>query len=330
MERELLALSYDYYIKKWNSLILKANGSDNKALFLFDNGARTTLFMLESLFRVNRKKDETLRAEFWYKEFKLIEDALGQIDYYNFFEIELTKQKSKEKEIINYFKKKKTQTLVQLNKDLKNSLWFKNYKQHSSLLLKDVATITNKQSTFDVAKTISKEIDKISDFVKNEIQYNDIELSTHEIRRKLRWISIYSNSFRGLFQLRHHAKSRIKLQKYLTEEIITSPFNSFPKNETEESSVYYKDNYFFALSWIINELGNLKDRGLFVTAITEAIENTENTNSKTAHKKACELLKEEENCLTEILHQTKVIVTDFYKNEVMEKLNKDLKQFYKS
>lgn len=329
MENILLEQSFSYQINKWVDLLNKAKKEKDVALFLFEKNARTPLFMLEAIFRVVRKIEVNKTTELWYTEFKFLEDALGKIDYYASFVNELNKKKLKDKKLINYFIENKNKSLLDLNTELSKGLWLKKTTEKINKLKSDVKAICSKVKNEDIAKTISKEIDKITTFVNSEIKYSDVELSTHELRRKYRWISIYCQSFRGLFELRHHAKSRIKLEKYLTDEIITSPFSTFPKNESNTNSIYLKDNYFFALSWIIDALDKLKTRGLFVLELSKAFQSIEKISPKLAFNKACAVLNEDKNCLNLILEQTKMLVVEFDENKVTAKIKKDITKYLK-
>ncbi|MES2836065.1 MAG: hypothetical protein V4667_00950 [Bacteroidota bacterium] len=327
MNQSMLNNSFSSQLKKLDQILAKSAKESNKAEFLFNSNARTPFFMLESIFRILRKIDAKNNTEFWYEEFKYLEDALGKIDYYHFFAKELQTKKTISEKTIYYFVENQNKSFAELNTHLNQKKWFT--KTGLENLNKDVIAICNSVTEKQILSEILKEIEKINAFVKSEIKYTDVELSTHEIRRKLRWISIYCQAFQGLFQMRHHSKSRIKLEKYLTTEIITSPFNKFPAPAKTQQSVFLKDNYFFALSWIINELGNLKDKGLFVLALTEAIENTEKTSHTVSFAKACKILGENKNCITTILKQTEVLVTEFFEKDVLNKLAKDIKRFNK-
>lgn len=329
MENILLQQSFNYQINKLASLFNKAKKEKDIALFLFEKNARTPLFMLEAIFRVIRKIETNKTNEYWHAEFKFLEDVLGKIDYFTFFVAELKKNKIEDKRIILYFIEREKASLLELNTELSKSLWLSNTSKKINTLKNDAAAICSNIKSKDIAKAISKEIDKIAAFTNSEIEYSDVELSTHELRRKYRWFSIYCQSFRGLFQLRHHAKSRKKLEKYLTDETITSPFNTFPKNEFNTNSIYLKDNCFFALSWIIEELGKLKDRGLFVIALSKAIQDIEKISPKLAFDKACILLNENINCLSLILKETQKLVVEFDENKITTKIKKDITKYLK-
>ena len=104
--------------------------------------------------------------------------------------------------------------------------------------------------------------------------FTDVEAQVHELRRKLRWLSIYPQALRGCIQLKDRPKTNPKLKKYLVPEIVNSPYNKLPEPGANKHQFLLDQNYFLALSWLIAELGKLKDEGLRSTLIAEAIEQT--------------------------------------------------------
>ena len=58
--------------------------------------------------------------------------------------------------------------------------------------------------------------------------------------------------------------------KYLTPEIVNSPFNKMPNAGTNKSLLMFEKDYFLSLSWMIAELGKLKDEGLGIVVLDEA------------------------------------------------------------
>ena len=73
------------YSEKLNAQFQVAKTSDNPALYLYKNGARNTLFMLEGLTRIHKNAFDNPKMEKWYERFKQLEDLLGQIDYFDAF-----------------------------------------------------------------------------------------------------------------------------------------------------------------------------------------------------------------------------------------------------
>ena len=73
---------FEYFLQQVEVLLTKAAKQKSAATFLFKNNARTSFFMLEGLAKVhadlhNKKKFSKLK-----EHFKLVEDGLGAMDYY--------------------------------------------------------------------------------------------------------------------------------------------------------------------------------------------------------------------------------------------------------
>ena len=76
-------VKFEYFLNKLEPLLQKAALQKNAALWLYTNDARTPLFMLEGLAKLycsfhNKKTFTNIKAHF-----KLLEDAIGAIDYYD-------------------------------------------------------------------------------------------------------------------------------------------------------------------------------------------------------------------------------------------------------
>ena len=86
-------IRFDFYLNQLLVLISNASKQKNPALWLYQNNARTPIFMLEGLSKLyldlhNKKKFTALK-----EQFKLLEDGLGAIDYYDSFAKEFAKNK---------------------------------------------------------------------------------------------------------------------------------------------------------------------------------------------------------------------------------------------
>ena len=116
-----------------------------------------------------------------------------------------------------------------------------------------------------------KWISDINGFAKNYAAgFSELETQVHELRRKLRWLSIYPQALQGCIQLTEKAARGAGVAKYLTPEITGSPFNKMPAAGTNRYLLMLNRDYFFALSWMIAELGRLKDHGLRTVLLNEA------------------------------------------------------------
>ncbi len=143
----------------------------------------------------------------------------------------------------------------------------------------------------------------------------------------IRWLSIYPQALRGCIQL---SKSKTKapkaLTKYLTKEITGSPFNVLPDAAGLKHFLLLDQNRFYALSWMIAELGNLKDSGLKVEVIKEALLQTSakepagKTNENAILAKASKLAGPGQKSIEQVLKAAEDICKTFCKEKNLEAL----------
>src|SRR5882757_1485380 len=93
---------FEYHLTQVETLLAKAAVQKNPALWLYKNNLRTPFFMLEALAKLyagihNKKKFTKLN-----EQFKLIEDTLGAIDYYDAFANEFKANKKIPADVTGY------------------------------------------------------------------------------------------------------------------------------------------------------------------------------------------------------------------------------------
>lgn len=177
-----------------------------------------------------------------------------------------------------------------------------------------------------------KEVKSIADFYKTSIKdikrsgaeihyrFTELETQVHEMRRQLRWLSIYPKALQGVIQLTESSFADTALQKYLTPDIINSPFNQMPEAGSNHFFLMLEKNYFLALSWMIAALGKLKDKGLRIVLITEAIQQTENLDHDAALRKTYEILGQSHPGLSTILSDASSICSTYFKENNLDNL----------
>lgn len=247
------------HTKHLQQLVIKSKTQPNTAIYLLENNVRTPLFMLESITRLLCKQNEEGYSK-WLKHSKKLEDVFGELDYYN----ALINENKK----INYFSAKEifylSNKLNKINEKLNKRLVKKDFYLEwiESLLTSkiDFALTSNKNFIRNLCKS---ELQKSAYFFAKYPKYfDDMELQVHELRRKLRWISIYTQSFDGLF-LYNTSKQVYKWEKeFITKADIASKFNVLPINKAIKNHILINKKGFFALSSVIRQLGNIKDEGL--------------------------------------------------------------------
>ncbi|MDZ7876433.1 MAG: hypothetical protein U5L45_02120 [Saprospiraceae bacterium] len=251
------------YSTQLSTLFDAAKASDNPAFYLYKNGARNVIFMLEGLTRIHKNAFDNPKMEKWYDRFKELEDLLGQIDYFDVSKNQLENDKVLTAKDIEATKDKTEKFVLRLNILLKVDNWL------DGKLLKFDAFILKNEFKYDakyikaIVKAYKKEITKITDFA-TELhgELEEVETELHEFRRKFRWLSIYPQAFNGLFQFQKPAVNPDWSAKYMSEQIVNSPFNKLPKAPEKLPIIHLNYPNFIALSFIIQEFGKLKDKGL--------------------------------------------------------------------
>ncbi len=301
-----------FYSAQLQDMLLKAKKQSNPALWLYKNNVRTTLFMLEALTRLHDKAfDEKLFSK-WNKRFKKLEDLFGELDQFIVLENQLKKNKKVSKEILKYFSVHSTNILNKCNRRLTEKEWFNNKLESFDYKLSEFDVEYNQEYLNELKYVVEDEVDSIYFFCeKVNFQFTKLEEEVHELRRKLRWLSIYAQALNGLIQLKK-IKSNAKYKiNYFNKEILYSPYNQLPKKPKNTFIIEYNSEAFFALSWIINELGKLKDNGINLQMLSDAIYIAENLNRVEAEEKSISLLALHKGVNEEILRNASDIMKTY-------------------
>lgn len=317
-------LRFEPFLQQFENILSKAASQKNPALYLYQNNARTPLFMLEGLAKLysglhNEKKFSKLK-----EHFKLLEDALGAIDYYDAIARQLTKNKKIPLEINQYLQAQTREKLQHLNELLTAKKWIGENNERLVKIrkkLKETNWLDDEKEIEEITIFYGKAIYEIVEFTHTtNYHFDNMEKDVHELRRKLRWLSIYPQALQGCVQLTENKTKSKNITKYLTKEIINSPFNKMPAAGNNHYILNLNKGYFLALSWIIAELGKLKDSGLTIVAITEAVQQTETVNEADAQKKAYHILVPKQIKLPILLNEAEKISKTFFDEKNLEHL----------
>ncbi len=315
---------FEYYLIQLQALLLKSSKQKNPALWLYSNNMRTPVFMLEALAKMytgihNKKKFIKLK-----ELFKSIEDIIGAIDYYDSFAKEFAKNKKIPVAVVNYLQAQTREKIQSMNELLTENKWLGNNAIRINKIQKKLRKadwLKEDAETKAINEFYCKAIYEIAAFTKaTKFHFDNVEADVHELRRKLRWLSIYPQAFRGCLQLRKLKNTPQYLQKYLTKEIITSPYNKMPEAGNCNYFLLLDQNRFYALSWMIAELGKLKDSGLKVIAIKEALQQTGNISDADAYKKAYQILGNKQLKIQLLLNKAESICKTYFNEHNLEHL----------
>ena len=315
---------FNYYLNKVQLLFDKASKQKNPALWLYKNDARTPLFMLEGLAKMytqihNKKKFTKLK-----EQFKLLEDTLGAIDYYDNIAKDLSANKKIPTTITSYLQAQTREKIQSLNEILVEKGWLSaddNRIKKIQRKLGEADWLKEEDEVKAVNEFYGKAIYEITEFVHTDkCSFKNIESDVHELRRKLRWLSIYPQALRGSIQLSKNKNTPKHLTKYLTKEITTSAYNKMPDADDTSYFLLLEQNYFYAVSWMIAALGKIKDKGLHVIAVKEALQQSTELADAEAYKKTYQLLGTKQPKVEVLLEEAAGICKVYFAEQNLENL----------
>lgn len=311
-----------FYSKQLQELLEKAAKQENPALWLFKHDARTVLFMLEALTRIHSKAFDEKLFDKWNKRFKKLEDLFGQIDDYALLEKEFSRNKKITKETIKYFSVNTNKYIERCNLRLREKDWLVEKMQRFDEQLDEFDVEYNKDYIDELKFALVDEIDAILyTAVKSDYHFTKLEEQIHEMRRKLRWLSIYAQAFRGLIQLKKSTEKQKFELNYFTKEVLSSPFNKVLAKPKKVPAIVYDKDCFLAISWLIEALGKLKDKGLKALELRDAIFIAEDMTKEQAMEKAKSILEFKKTMENDILVEASALIkTALVKDKILYKL----------
>lgn len=323
---------FTHYITVWVRLLQQASGAPDAATYLLTHDARTPLFYLEAMSRVLMKSDEDEKKMARLNvQFKALEDGLGMMDYYagllkdfktvklpefkQHLETHLTIATAHMNTLLEKYgwinhepsdkeagsKVKENRTLANLNKTIQKIDWLSDKDLHQ--LLK---------------KTYKSRITELKLQLKEPLK--EIEQDVHELRRDVRWLSIYPQAFKGFVNLKASDPAPEAFAKYATDAIVQSPFNQLPQIEGMKYVLYMNTHAYYAMSWLIAELGELKDQGLRVLALTEWLEEHKKLSASQAEKAAVVILGKNQMNISQLLAKAREIVAQVRTDKIFAQL----------
>ena len=315
---------FEYYLIQLEELLSKAAITENPALFLYQNDARTKLFMLEGLSKLYAGLHDKKRFLYAMEYFKTLEDMIGAVDYYDAFAKDFLEDPIMPSTIRLFVESKREEKLKAINEILIKKKWISADLYRTKKIRKRIKKAdwkTPEKEVELIKEFYFKAIEKINEFYKETgEQFTDIELQVHDLRRKLRWLSIYPQALRGCVQSVDNGIETPELAKYLTPEIINSPFNIMPQPGNNRFFLQLEKNSLFALSFVISALGKIKDQGLRTVAIAEAVKHTQFVTDEIAMERAIELNAVNTDGLNSSLKKANEICDPFFAENNLGKL----------
>lgn len=310
-----------HFLTKIESILDEAASSDDPGRFIYSSDMRTPLFMLEALSRIYKKIHAHKKIKKINTEFKDLEDFLGQIDFYDGFYKEFLDNKQIPGLVTLYVKDRAEKKIKEFNKHLKKEDWIGKHKKRLKKIYKKLDSIEwfdQKNDTIAILEVYQDDIEKIIKKYKNsQKEFTDIEADVHELRRELRWLSIYPQALLGLMEFKSDGEPPEFLKKYLTPEIINSPYNKMPDGSILQNHILLNQNYYFGLSWMIAELGKLKDSGLKIEVLEKSIAKVYKAKENVSQL-AYSICDDNQPTILQILDEAHSISKAFFDEDILE------------
>jgi hypothetical protein len=253
---------------KWESLVMELEGMLTKAKktkdpieYLVKNDLRSLCFKLQGLARIYEHLHNKKRFVKIKDQMKEIEDLLGQLDFYT-TALKMWKLK---KTVPVEIKDHLLQQIEEVKKSILPLLTEKYFDSDKRItrMKKKIASASWLEENVELEKIkefLTGELDEIKELL-GELPFTDMELQVHELRRKLRWISIYAQNLSG--KIAYGQSINKTFTSMINKDARASIFNKLPSNKSIAHPILLDKNAFLALSTVIAELGKIKDEGLY-------------------------------------------------------------------
>jgi hypothetical protein len=316
------AIAFDKWLTGFQAQLSAAQKQKNPALHLYKNGARTNLFMLQGLARIYKNIHNAKRFTKMQTQFKYYEDAIGTIDYYFSFYEMFSKNKLIPKDITALMQDVLAQEYDELNNHLQKKIFDKpNFFDKKFKKIDSAKWLEDADETKALKIFYKTEIEKVNKYITDlPSTLTDMEVQVHELRRKMRWLSIYPQALCGKVQLAIDAKPNAILKKYATPEIVKSGFNKMPTKGKNKTVVHLNKANFLALSNVIAQLGSIKDKGLALDLLEKMNLKLLKNSPDEASKNATIYLKCDKNLSEKLLLEAHQIIKDITKDKVLQGL----------
>jgi hypothetical protein len=314
--------AFIHWLSAYTKCLNAASTKANPAEYAYKNGLRTYAFMLQGLSRIHKRMHNKKRFTKMCDSFKQDEDLLGQIDYYAWLLAQCKGKRNLAKVAAHL------QQQLQEAYNAANSVFKKKYFDSNKLMLKVEKKLYSADWHDEVnavkALTVfyGEEIQDIENLLNTcQPKLSKIEEQVHEVRRQLRWLSIYPQALLGSVQYStSKKKASVAITKLITRAERASTFNKLPAKGKRTAVMPVSKNHYLANSHVIAQLGDLKDRALLVHGIAAALMVVDKIPEAEAKIKATSLLGEDANIDTIVLQQASILLTSFRKARVLHGL----------
>lgn len=293
-----------------------------------DNGARSTVFYLEGILKLYRKKPYPELAGA-FAEVKELEDVLGGLDGAT-AALDLATSHELPERIVAHFKKKKATSTARAREVL--AAGWVGGDAPAPVLVDLVRTLAGLEwdDYDDDREHVRERIeDAIQDLRKAPLDMAELQgdFGVHELRRQLRWISIYARALEGAVVHARVKKPHPFYEKMLSSEVAASPFAVLPPPDRERDPVVIPSELHFANTDYVGRLGEIKDRGEEVEGIAHALlELGDAEELEDAEHQALELLGYPHDAVEMVHADAAAIWDEIQREDFLKALRKPFKR----
>jgi hypothetical protein len=257
---------------------------------LYTAGGRTPVFMLQGLARIFRKLDlddlNTADAELFDRlrlEAKIVEDVLGQIDYWWVVGQKAAAYKLP-RPVLAWAAQRHVEACGVAATWLEAREWtphrylsepeaFEPRADRFERRLRKLDWPSPKRLRKAWAEFLLSTLTDV-DATVDALDLTRLEEGLHEARRQVRWISVYASALGGQLVLDADAPAPPGWEVYLTPETVGNPFNRLPEPGDDDRPLHMPAPLFYALSHLIDRLGRLKDQAQWTHILAQGLEDT--------------------------------------------------------
>lgn len=319
-----------HYTTLWVRLLQQAAGTSDPATYLLEHDARTPLFYLEGMTRVLMTVHDKKKMSALNEQFKALEDGLGTMDYY----AGLLKDFKPIKQLTEFQQNLETHRTIsaaQMNTLLEQYGWLNSADQVQEAPQLEPNQLQKLQKTFkkidwlsdkEMYRTLKKDYKSTLSELKQQLKQplREVEADVHELRRDVRWLSIYPQAFKGFVNLVSSEPMPEAFAKYATEAIVKSPFNQLPQVEGMKHVLLMNTHAYYAMSWLIAQLGELKDQGLRLLALTDWLIEHKKLSASQAEQAAVMIIGQEQLGVEKLIAHAQAIVDQVREDKVFSQL----------
>jgi len=250
-------------------LFQKAISQPKPTLFLSHSNARTLLFSAEGLvWLVNRLiSDKEVKRSL--KILKKLEDVLGKITECEEQLTVFSRQKKIKPVNVELLTLKRDGIVAKFDLRLIEKAYYQNI--FNGIIYEFAIDFNDDMLIKKLKEIIRDELERVAAFYVDHKAGFKSQKEIHELRRKLRWISIYAQAFRGIAVLTDTGVNYKWESEFITREEVRLPFNKLVERKDLAGHIYFNKKAFLALSHIINELGKIKDALLLLRQLEKSL-----------------------------------------------------------